>query len=186
MKTKSLFGAGLCVMCLIGLAIAQQSRAKAVKNTEGDSIELQPPPPPPRGFGPPNPIMIALDADKDGTLSAAEISNAATVLAALDANGDGRLTADELRPPRPEPPKAGQAPKPGDHIMRLDTDGDGFVTFEEFTAPMKEAFSNIDTNKDNKIDADEAAAAPPPPPCHRGPHPPRPDAPEKAGAAKRK
>ncbi len=189
MKTKRLLGAGLCVLCLIGLAVAQQSRAKAVKNTEGDSSELQPPPPPPPGMPPPNPLMVALDTDKDGALSASEISGAATALAKLDTNADGQVSADELRPPRPEPPKDGEAPKPGDHIMRLDTDKDGYVTFEEFTAPMKEAFSSIDISKDSKIDKDEAAAAPPPPPCHggpRGPRPPRPDSEGNAGPARRK
>lgn len=44
------------------------------------------------------PVMLALDANKDGALSAAEIKNAAASLKALDANGDGKLTRDELRP----------------------------------------------------------------------------------------
>lgn len=58
----------------------------------------------PGGFGGFNrgrfqpPLMKALDADGDGTISAAEISNAAQALATLDTNKDGKLTADELRP----------------------------------------------------------------------------------------
>lgn len=47
--------------------------------------------------------MLALDANGDGTLSAAEIANAPASLAALDTNKDGKLTFDELRP---LPPKA--------------------------------------------------------------------------------
>ena len=46
------------------------------------------------------PVMAALDADKDGTISAAEISGASAALAKLDANGDGELTFDEIRPQR--------------------------------------------------------------------------------------
>ena len=42
--------------------------------------------------------MLALDADTDGALSAAEIGNAVASLKALDANSDGKLTRDELRP----------------------------------------------------------------------------------------
>ena len=52
---------------------------------------------------PVDPVMLALDANGDGTLSAAEIANAPASLAALDTNKDGKLTFDELRP---LPPKA--------------------------------------------------------------------------------
>ena len=48
------------------------------------------------------PVMLALDANADGALSAAEIANATTSLKALDVNGDGELTPDELRPLPPE------------------------------------------------------------------------------------
>jgi hypothetical protein len=44
------------------------------------------------------PVMLALDANSDGSLSSAEIANASTSLAALDGNKDGKLTLDELRP----------------------------------------------------------------------------------------
>ncbi|MBL9192620.1 MAG: hypothetical protein JNJ82_09685 [Opitutaceae bacterium] len=63
----------------------------------------------PRGPGGPggpgqNPVMLALDANQDGTLSAAEIAGASASLAALDDNKDGKLTRDELRPLPPTPP----------------------------------------------------------------------------------
>jgi hypothetical protein len=45
--------------------------------------------------------MAALDKDKDGSLSADEITAAAESLKTLDKNGDGKLAEDELRPPRP-------------------------------------------------------------------------------------
>lgn len=44
------------------------------------------------------PVMLALDANADGALSAPEIANAPASLKALDANADGKLTRDELRP----------------------------------------------------------------------------------------
>jgi len=45
-----------------------------------------------------NPVVLALDPDGDGRLSAAELANAPQVLKTLDRNGDGKLTRDELRP----------------------------------------------------------------------------------------
>ena len=47
---------------------------------------------------PVEPVMLALDADKNGELSTAEIGNATASLKALDSNSDGILTRDELRP----------------------------------------------------------------------------------------
>ena len=47
---------------------------------------------------PVDPIMLALDANGDGALSAAEIANATKSLSALDLNKDGKLTPDEFRP----------------------------------------------------------------------------------------
>ena len=43
------------------------------------------------------PVMAALDADQDGTVSEAEIESAAPSLRPLDADGDGRISTDELR-----------------------------------------------------------------------------------------
>lgn len=48
-------------------------------------------------------VMLALDANEDGILAAAELANATRSLAALDGNKDGQLTPDELRPLPPTP-----------------------------------------------------------------------------------
>ena len=48
----------------------------------------------PRVFGP---LATALDTDRDGTVSEAELESAARSLRLLDHNGDGRLSPDELR-----------------------------------------------------------------------------------------
>ncbi|HMP81993.1 MAG TPA: hypothetical protein PKA41_04715 [Verrucomicrobiota bacterium] len=50
----------------------------------------------------PGPMLAVLDANKDGTIDATEISKAGSALLALDKNDDGQLTREELRPPRPE------------------------------------------------------------------------------------
>lgn len=63
------------------------------------------------GARPVDPVMLALDADKNGSLSAGEINNAAASLAALDLNKDGKLTADEFRPLPPEGAPAGRGPR---------------------------------------------------------------------------
>lgn len=48
------------------------------------------------------PVMAALDADKNGTISAQEIAGASAALGKLDADGDGALSMEELRPRRPQ------------------------------------------------------------------------------------
>jgi hypothetical protein len=179
MKARLAFAGALATACLIGLAIAQPGHPFRVQS-DGTTSDQVPPPPPPPGCHPPQPLMTALDTDKDGQLSAAEIAAASASLLTLDTDGDGILTAAELRPVPPDMPKDGKKPEPGEWIMRLDTNKNGYVTFEEFTAPMKEVFSKIDTNKDNQIDKDEAAAAPPPPPPGPGP---RMSGDQKAGSA---
>ncbi|MCE9608121.1 MAG: hypothetical protein K8U03_24815 [Planctomycetia bacterium] len=72
---------------------------------------------PPRGPGGRSQLMEALDADKDGKLSAEEIKNASAALAQLDKNQDGILTEDEIRPGQGRgagrPPEAGAPPAQG-------------------------------------------------------------------------
>ncbi len=50
------------------------------------------------GFRPPNPVMEAIDTNKDGALSADELKNASKALAALDKNKDGKIDQIEMRP----------------------------------------------------------------------------------------
>ena len=64
-------------------------------------------------FRPPlHPLMMALDADADGELSAEEISNAPAALKKLDKNADGKLSREELRP-QGVPPRMGFGGPPG-------------------------------------------------------------------------
>lgn len=66
---------------------------------------------------PVDPVMLALNANADGKLSASEIANAPASLAALDLNKDNKLTLHELRPLPPEGapaagPRRGAPPPP--------------------------------------------------------------------------
>ena len=92
--------------------------AGSALNSSAQSPDQRGPDGPPHR--PPPPLIMALDLNKDGVISADEIAKAAESLKKLDKNGDGQLTPDELRPPRPEgdrgpdhrpPPDQGPADK---------------------------------------------------------------------------
>ncbi len=137
-----------------------------------------------RGFGPPpNPVMMALDADGDHVISAAEIKNAAKALLSLDKNKDGKLTQDELRPDGPpprrdgegrrppgeggrdgeggRPPQDGGQGRPGnsaeflDRVMSFDEDKDGKLSRKEIPERMQRMLDRGDSNKDGALDRDE-------------------------------
>jgi hypothetical protein len=73
----------------------------------------------PRGHRPP-PVIAALDADRDGVISAEEIENAPNALLQLDTNGDGELTREELQP-EGRPPRGGGRPPGGAPDDELET-----------------------------------------------------------------
>lgn len=89
---------------------ASDALAKLDKNGDGEITreELRPPTPPPPGHRPPPPLIVALDTDKDGTLSAEELKAAPEALLELDKNGDGELSPRELFPHGPPPPPPGR------------------------------------------------------------------------------
>ncbi|NQT15355.1 MAG: hypothetical protein HQ582_21545, partial [Planctomycetes bacterium] len=114
MKSCTMVLAGMLVLSLWADVVAAQppggpgrqrgQRRGASRGPENPEFGAQPGPPvgpggrgPGRGFVPP--LMAALDADKDGEISAKEIENAVKALKKLDKNEDGRLTHEELRPP---------------------------------------------------------------------------------------
>jgi len=99
------------------------------------------------------PVLAALDADHDGSLSMSEIGNAPAALKTLDRNSDGRLTIDEVA----AEPVAREVAA----IFRLDTDFDNRISrLERINAlgrriqPLLDA---ADRNRDGYVTWDELA-----------------------------
>jgi hypothetical protein len=131
----------------------------------------------PGGRGP-SPVIRALDADRSGDISAAEIANATAALRALDANSDGALAATELRPARPAGAPApsadsarparpaggrpeGARGRPVDPVMlALDADGDRTLSAAEI-ANAPRSLAALDANQDGKLTRDELRPLPP-------------------------
>ena len=104
---------------------------------------------------PASPMMTALDADKDGKLSAEEIANAATALKTLDKNKDGVLDSSELAPTRGPSgqggAQGGRTSQMVERIMARDTDGDGKVSKEEAGEQMGRFFGRMDADSDGFV-----------------------------------
>jgi hypothetical protein len=120
------------VLSAAEIQAASEALGKLDRNSDGKITrdEMHPPrpegegnPPPVNPPGPPHgrfrlpPVIVALDADKNGRVSAEELADAPESLKQLDNNGDGELTFDELLPQGPPPPPAGEqgeeGPPPG-------------------------------------------------------------------------
>ena len=117
------------------------------------------------------PIMMALDADQDGTISANEIDMAVVALKKLDKNKDGKLTMDELMPSfegMPGGPGGFAGPggpggglgggSPQEMVTRLmegDKDNDGYLSESELPERMRAMISRADTDGDKKLSRDE-------------------------------
>ncbi len=126
------------------------------------------------GFRPPtNPIVEAIDKDKNGSLSAEEIKNAVAALKTLDKNGDGEISREEMRPEFGRPGQGGPGfggPRPEfnaeeftkNFVSRMldqsDKDKDGKIAKSEVTGRFAENFDRGDTNKDGFIDKKEMEA----------------------------
>jgi Ca2+-binding EF-hand superfamily protein len=107
-----------------------------------------------------SPSMRVLDADRDGSISAAEIQQAASAMADLDRNGDGKLTQEELRPQGGGPPPRGQANgmAPDDTVntlMQFDKNKDGKLSKDEVPERMQGIFARNDSNQDGILTRDE-------------------------------
>ena len=130
----------------------------------------------PRGM-PPFPLMMALDVDGNGEISADEINNATAALKKLDRNRNGKLDADELRSSfRGGPPGGGGeggfgGGSPGGGrggfggqnfvegmLDRYDQNNDGKLAGAEIPERMQDRLEQLDTNKDKAIDKAELEA----------------------------
>jgi Ca2+-binding EF-hand superfamily protein len=114
-----------------------------------------------------SPAFQALDADHDGTITAAELKNATAALKSLDRNGDGKLTEDEVRPQMDgRGRRGGPGDEPGESagpsademvktLMAFDKNGDGRLTRDELPERMQGLFERADADKDGVLTADE-------------------------------
>jgi Ca2+-binding EF-hand superfamily protein len=110
------------------------------------------------GGPPPRLVLIALDINHDGKLSAEEIAAASSALLTLDADHDGQLTSLEYLPSQNDP-KANKPDETVSRLMVLDRNGDGVLTKDEVPERMQGIFARIDTNHDGKITKEEIAAS---------------------------
>jgi hypothetical protein len=108
------------------------------------------------------PVMVALDADGDGVISADEINNASVALRKLDKNGDGKLTEDEIRPnfpPGGRGPGGPSGPSPDEIVKQLlefDKNGDGQLSKDELPERMQQGLlARGDTNQDGVLSKEE-------------------------------
>jgi hypothetical protein len=98
---------------------------------------------------------MAVDANRDGEISAEEIEGATAALKQLDRNGDGKLTAPELRP-GPRVGRDGQPRRDGDFRRgpggRL---GDGPPRRGRFDGDDRNGPPQPDRDRGDDGDADE-------------------------------
>ncbi|WP_051670650.1 EF-hand domain-containing protein [Bryobacter aggregatus] len=103
-----------------------------------------------------DPVVAALDTDKDGKLSAAELTAAPESLRVLDKNGDGQIVDSEVRP-APRTPPGTPAERAARMFNELDADKDGKLSKAELPPQMQDRFDLLDTNQDGFISKEELA-----------------------------
>jgi hypothetical protein len=104
----------------------------------------------------------ALDADKDGKVTEAEIEAARTArVTTADANKDGLMSAEELAAMQLAEMTARANAMAAEMITRMDSDGDGLLSVAEMAAGPGPArfFDRVDTDGDGAISRAEADAA---------------------------
>lgn len=174
MKNKTMFSVVLAVVCLSTAAFGQDEPKRERKGAQnparrlqgGDRAEMA------GAMAQRMPVFLALDADKDGTISASEIENASKALAKLDKDGDGALSPEELRPDfaamaRDGIPRGGQSGPngaPGKEMMarmfeQRDENKDGKLSGDEIPERMQQNLSRMDENGDGAIDKSEMIKA---------------------------
>ncbi len=169
MRFQVFVGAVVCVGIVSSSLFSQEEKGKR-EGFEGKAREMMQRRAAEGGPGMPGgmlanlPIMAALDADKDGSLSVSEIANASKALLSLDKNGDGIVSGEEMRPANPmaggQRPGEGGAPG-GEMMTRMfasqDKNGDGKLAGDEIPERMRDKVGMVDENGDGSIDKAEFA-----------------------------
>lgn len=120
------------------------------------------------GFRMPNPLLEALDADRNGELSKEEIENAVVALKTLDKNSDGKLDGAEIRPNFEGMGRGFGEGGPGggggnpqemvDRMMAMDANKDGKLSKDEIPERLQSMLTRSDKNSDGSLDKDEILA----------------------------
>ena len=132
---------------------------------------------------PGSPVLMTIDANHDGVISAEEIAGASAALKTLDRNGDGTIGGQELMPMgrgregregfeggREGREGGGRAGEPGatpatsaDDLvatyMAFDKNKDGKLTKDEVPERMQAIFDRADANKDGALTESEIRAS---------------------------
>lgn len=163
-------------LAAFSLTLALSASAFAQPPQEGRRPEGGP------GFGQggrgrfPNPVLEAIDKDKNGELSPEEIEGAVAALKSLDKNSDGKLDQTELRPnfegmgregmgrggfggPEGRGGAGGEnAEAMVERLMASDANKDGKLSKEELPERLQSMMARGDRNEDGSLDKEEIMA----------------------------
>lgn len=164
-------------LAVFSLTLALSASAFAQPPQEGRRPEGGP------GFGQggrgrfPNPVLEAIDKDKNGELSPEEIEGAVAALKSLDKNSDGKLDQTELRPNfegmgREGMGRGGFGGPEGrggagggenaeamvERLMASDANKDGKLSKEELPERLQSMMARGDKNEDGSLDKEEIMA----------------------------
>ena len=96
--------------------------------------------------------LTEMDADKDGTVTSAEIkAHEAAEAAEIDADKNGTITVDELIAHHEKMRQQHMA----DRLKAMDQNGDGNISVDEYEAAHTWRMARLDRNGDGKIEPDE-------------------------------
>jgi hypothetical protein len=97
-------------------------------------------------------FLTQMDADKDGTVTSAEIEAFQAAHAAeIDADKNGTITVDEMIAHEEKM----RTQRMADRLKAMDRNGDGNVSVEEYEAARTWRMARLDRNGDGRIEPDE-------------------------------
>jgi Ca2+-binding EF-hand superfamily protein len=97
-------------------------------------------------------MLTEMDADKDGTVTSAEIkAHEAAQAAEIDADKNGTITVEELVAHHEKMRQQHMA----ERLKAIDQNGDGNVSLEEYEAAHTWRMARLDRNGDGMIEPDE-------------------------------